>query len=225
MTDQDRDGFSVLLTVRDMPASVRFYRDRLGFEMGASFPNEREAMWCRMVLDEQPVMLCTAVTEDDEGESCEHASTADRARFEQRAEDLQRHKRGVGVAIYLRVANVDEFHDELRERGVEIASGPTNQVYEIREMTVDDPDGYELVFFTPVSLPGCQSCGVPLTDARPGQKYCPSCTSEGGELRSYQQVFEGTVTGFFMAMHKLPRGEAEQAAREHLRKMPAWSSF
>jgi Putative zinc ribbon domain len=114
--------------------------------------------------------------------------------------------------------------EELCERGVKIASGPTNQVYEIREMTVDDPDGYELVFFAPVSLPACQSCGVPLTDARPGQKSCPYCTNEKGQLRSFEQVFEGTVTGYFMAIHKLPRKEAEKAAREHLQKMPAWSS-
>jgi hypothetical protein len=41
-------------------------------------------------------------------------------------------------------------------------------------------------------------------------------------LRPYEQVFEGTVTGFFMGMQKMERPAAEAAAKEHLAKMPAW---
>jgi len=222
---QDRAGLSVLLTVKDMPASVRFYRDQLGFHMEESWPNEHEPTWCNMVLDGQSVMLCTAPASADGGEPCHEASAEDQARFRMRADDLQRHKRGVGVALYLRVADVDEYRDELRDHGVSPAGEPRTQIYGIRELTVDDPDGFELVFFTPVTLPACQSCGTPLTEAKPGQTYCEYCTNEKGQLRPYEQIFEGTVTGFFMAMHKLPRKEAEKAAREHLRKMPAWSGF
>ena len=40
--------------------------------------------------------------------------------------------------------------------------------------------------------------------------------------RQRVQVFEGTVAGYFMAMQKLERAEAEVAAKEHLAKMPAW---
>jgi len=45
-----------------------------------------------------------------------------------------------------------------------------------------------------------------------------------GQLKPYEQVFEGTVTGYFMGMQKMARKEAEKAAREHLAKMPAWAN-
>ena len=86
----------------------------------------------------------------------------------------------------------------------------------------DDPDGYRLVFYTPVAMESCQSCGMPLADAEPGQMYCDYCTDEKGTLRPYEQVFEGTVTGYFMGMQKMGRKDAEKAAKEHLGKMPAW---
>jgi len=225
MSAQDRAALSVLLSVKDMAASVRFYRDQLGFEIRASWPNEREPTWCNMVLDEQSVMLCTGPVPEEGGESCHEASPEDQARFRKRVEELQAHKRGVGVTLYLRVPDIDHYREELRDRGVKVVSEPTTQIYGIRELTIDDPDGYELSFHTQVTLPSCESCGIPLTDAQPGQKYCPTCTNERGQLRPYEQVFEGTVTGFYMTMHKLPRKEAEEAARKHLRKMPAWAGF
>lgn len=61
-----------------------------------------------------------------------------------------------------------------------------------------------------MSMPSCPSCGMPMKDAKPGK------------LRPFQQILEGTTTGYFMAMQKMPREKAEMAAREHLAKMPAW---
>jgi hypothetical protein len=52
--------------------------------------------------------------------------------------------------------------------------------------------------------------------------YCQYCSDEKGKLRPYEQVFEGTVTGYFMGMQKMPGPAAEKAAKEHLAKMPAW---
>jgi hypothetical protein len=75
----------------------------------------------------------------------------------------------------------------------------------------------------PVSLELCQSCGLPLGDARPGQIYCRHCTDERGQLRPFDDVLEGTTVGYFMGMRQMERPAAEQAAREHLAKMPAWS--
>ena len=65
---------------------------------------------------------------------------------------------------------------------------------------------------------GCESCGMTIDDGT----YCEHCTDDKGALRSFEQVFEGTVTGYFMGMQQMPRDEAEQAAKEHLSKMPAW---
>ena len=71
-------------------------------------------------------------------------------------------------------------------------------------------------------MESCQSCGMPLSDAEPGQMYCQYCTDEQGQLRTYETVLEGTIQGYFMGMQKMSREEAELAAREHLAKMPAW---
>jgi hypothetical protein len=43
-------------------------------------------------------------------------------------------------------------------------------------------------------------------------------------LRPYESVYEGTVTGFFMNMQKMPRKDAENAAKAHLAKQPAWAA-
>ena len=85
-----------------------------------------------------------------------------------------------------------------------------------------DPDGYRLLFYTPIQMSSCQSCGMPLKDAKPGSMYCQYCTDDKGNLKPYEKVFEGTTTGYFMAMQKLPRKDAEAAAKKHLATMPAW---
>ena len=53
--------------------------------------------------------------------------------------------------------------------------------------------------------------------------YCEYCTDDKGTLKPYEAVLEGTTVGYFMAMQKLKRPEAETAARSHLSKMPAWA--
>ena len=118
---------------------------------------------------------------------------------------------------------MDAYDGEIRSRGVEPLRAPQTQFYGLRDLLVRDPDGYLLVFCTPVAMSSCQSCGMPLTDAAPGQMYCAYCTDENGALRPYEDVFEGTVTGYFMGMQKMDRPAAEAAAREHLAKMPAWA--
>jgi hypothetical protein len=121
------------------------------------------------------------------------------------------------------VPDVDGYHAKLRSQGVKGISSPKTQFYGIRDFVVRDPDGYRLTFYSPVQLETCQSCGMPLENAHPGQMYCTYCTDESGKLRSYEQVFEGTVSGYFMAMHQMTRPQAEAAATKHLACMPAWS--
>ena len=61
-------------------------------------------------------------------------------------------------------------------------------------------------------------------DAKPGAMYCDYCTDDGGQLRPFEDILEGTITGYFMGMQKMERGPAEAAAKEHLAKMPAWAN-
>jgi uncharacterized glyoxalase superfamily protein PhnB len=44
------------------------------------------------------------------------------------------------------IKDVDAYHKELLDRGAEIASGPTDQPYGIRELAVRDVNGVGIVF-------------------------------------------------------------------------------
>ena len=99
-----------------------------------------------------------------------------------------------------------------------------SQFYGIRDFVIEDPSGYRLVFYTAIKMTECQSCGMPMKDAKPGEMYCQHCTDESGQLRSYEQVLEGTKRGYFMQMQGMQAAEAETAARDHLSKMKAWTS-
>lgn len=223
MTAENRKALSVHLSCSDMQTSVRFYRDLCGFEMKESWPDAESPQWCNMVLGGQSVMLGVPPPAEHLEAMCGDDAAALRY-WKRNVEQLRDHPRGVGVMFYVQVDDIDAYARELRKRGVEVEGEPKTQFYGIRELGVDDPDGYRLTFHTPVALSECQSCGMPLTDAEPGQMYCQYCTDEKGELRPYEQVFEGTVTGFFMGMQKMSRPDAEKAAQAHLARMPAWSA-
>src|SRR5690606_29169704 len=51
-----------------------------------------------------------------------------------------------GVHLFQWVIDVDAYHRELLGRGAEIASGPTDQPYGIRELCVRDVNGIGIVF-------------------------------------------------------------------------------
>lgn len=223
MPAEDRARMSVMFTSRDMKQSVRFYRDQLGFEMKESWPDDKEPQWANLVLDGQSVMMGAAMDPAKVGEMC-HGDAEAEKHWRKAAEDFRANKPGVGMQVYVMVPDIDAYFGQIKERGVKVQGQPKTQFYGIRELGINDPDGYRLVFFTPVTMSTCQSCGMPLQDAAPGQMYCQYCTDETGKLRPYEKVFEGTVSGYFMGMKRMPRTEAEKAAREHLSKMPAWSA-
>ncbi len=214
---------SVMLTCRDTAESARFYRDVLGFEMAEAWPSAERPMWANMVLDGQSIMVGQAMDPENLEADCGHATPEELEIWKRAATQFREHPAGVGIQIYVQVGDVDAYHATIRDRGAEPLSAPKTQFYGIREFHLEDPDGYRLVFHTPVAMESCQSCGMPLTDAKPGQMHCAHCVDETGALRPYEQIFEGTVTGYFMGVQKMERAQAEAAATEHLAKMPAWA--
>jgi len=211
---------TVLLTAKDMKASVAFYRDTLGFEMKEAWPSKDDPWWCSLHLAGQTIMLGLAT--DDCGGAEEMSDSAQEWMQANMQAFKDAPRAGVGVFTYVMVPDVDAFHAEITARGAKPHYEPKTQFYGIRDFSVTDPTGYDLVFYTNVKMESCQSCGMPLADAKLGQMYCQYCTDEKDELRPYEAVFEGTVTGYFMGMQKMERAAAEEAARDHLSKMPAW---
>lgn len=213
---------AVGLTVADVKRSIAFYRDKLGFELRHCWPDESNPMWASLVLDRQSVMVGKAATVA-ECEGMHKGSPEALAHWKKGLQRFAEAPHGVGVLLYFEVPDVDAYAAAVKGKGVKLDLPPTTQFYGLRDIHVTDPDGYELDLYTPVAMSACQSCAMPLADAKPGQMYCEYCVDESGTLRPYEQVFEGTVSGYFMAMQKMARPQAEKAAKEHLAKHPAWS--
>ena len=204
---------SIMLTCKDVGASLAYYRDKLGFHVDSTWPSEDAPQWASVSHGGQAVML---------GGEVEAGEDDDHHRFFAESTEAFRRAPGGGMITYMQVADVDAYHAQCVERGADVAAGPRDEFYGLRNFPARDLDGYRLYFFTPIVMESCQSCGVPLTDAHPGQTYCHHCVDSEGNLKPYEEVFEGTVAGYFMGMQGMEREAAEAAATEHLSKMPAW---
>jgi uncharacterized glyoxalase superfamily protein PhnB len=212
----------VMLTVPDMAASIRFYSDICGFEVTESWPAGDSPMWANLVLGRQSIMLGVPMDPDDVPAMCPD-EPLEQAWHEGIAREFQEHKAGVGAYFYIMVEDVDTYHAQVVDRGGKPATEPKSQFYGLRVFGIQDPSGYRLLFYSPLQMDNCQSCGMPLADAEPGVIYCQHCTDDSGKLRPYEQVLEGTIRGYFMGAQKMERERAEVAAKEYLAQMPAWN--
>jgi catechol 2,3-dioxygenase-like lactoylglutathione lyase family enzyme len=123
-----------LLQVFDMPTSVRFYRDVLGFEIvGTDGKPADDFDWVLLRLHGIELMLNTAYEANDRPPAPDPARVA-------------AHR---DTAIFFGCPDVDATFAFLRSRGV-AAREPVNTHYGFRSMTLPDPDGYDLVFHWPL---------------------------------------------------------------------------
>lgn len=211
-----------MLTVRDMKKTVAFYRDTLGFELKEAFPDKENPLWANFVMDRQSIMMGGV---PDPERASEMGCGAEDLEYWRKSRALfEKNAPGVGISVYITVPDIDKYHADVKKRGGKPLGEPKTQFYGLRDFRIEDPTGYTLDIYSPVKLASCQSCAMPLADAKPGQMYCQYCAQPDGNLKPYEVIFEGTVTGFFMGMQKMNRQDAEKAAREHLAKQPAWAS-
>jgi len=129
----DIRGLAPLLSVYDMPRSVRFYRDVVGFEVVSHSPGlggEDRFHWCLLRLGEAELMLNTAYEFDDERPA---------------VEDAQRIEGHGDVCVYFGAPDVDAVYRELRAKGVELKE-PKVAPYGMKQLYLKDPDGYSLCF-------------------------------------------------------------------------------
>jgi len=126
-------GMAPLLQVFDMPTSVGFYRDVLGFEVeSTSKPRGELFDWALLKLNGVELMLNTAY------EDHARPSVPDPARIA--AHD--------DTAIYFGCPDVDAAYAHLRARGVAVKE-PEAAHYGMKQLYVSDPDGYNLCFQWP----------------------------------------------------------------------------
>jgi len=58
--------------------------------------------------------------------------------------------KGLGVYTYIEVEDVDKYFAWLKENGVVPRTEPKTWPWGKREFVVKDPDGYKLIFYTPI---------------------------------------------------------------------------
>ena len=126
-------GFCPYFEVYDMPASIRFYRDVLGFEVKSTSPALGGAdrfHWVWLRHGSAELMLNTAYEFEGERPAVEDAGRV----------------RGHGdCCLYLGCPDVDAAYEELRGEGAAVAK-PHVARYGMKQMYLRDPDGYGVCF-------------------------------------------------------------------------------
>jgi len=123
-------GVCALLQVFDMPTSVRFYRDVLGFEIVETSVRDGDRFdWGLLRLGEAELMLNTAYEADDRPAS----------------PDPQRLSQHRDVCLYFGCPDPDAAYRHLRAKGVDVEP-PKITPYGMNQLYVRDPDGFLLCF-------------------------------------------------------------------------------
>ena len=126
----DVRGLAPLLSVFDMPTSIKFYCEGLGFEIVAT---DRKAAphfdWVLLRLNGSELMLNTAY---DEGH---RPPSPDPARIAAHQD----------AAIYFGCPDVDAAYAHLQEKGLNVQA-PKVVWYGMKQLYLTDPDGYLLCF-------------------------------------------------------------------------------
>ena len=119
------------LAAGDLVATSRWYQDVLGFQLVYEMPGPGGA----------PVLI-----------HLRWAKFADLLLVADRNQTSE--PRGIGVTLNFAMTqdSVDDFATKVIKMGGTIASGPTDQPWNAREVTVLDPDGYRLVFTQPIDM-------------------------------------------------------------------------
>ena len=133
------DGLCPLLQVFDMPKSVKFYREVLGFELVGHSPMVKSSEgeyfhWAMLRRGSTTLMLNTAY---DEGQ---RPPAADPARVAAHGD----------TALFFGCPDVDATYHDLLPFGVTMLEKPMTTGYGMRRFAIADPDGYNLCFQGPV---------------------------------------------------------------------------
>jgi len=116
-------SLSVSLTVNDLPKSLAWYEDIVGFTVEEKY--ERDGMLVAVALVAGEVRI---LIDQDDG-----AKGKDRVK-------------GVGMSLMITTAqNIDEIAERVRDRGGVLQSEPATMPWGARVFRLRDPDGFILV--------------------------------------------------------------------------------
>ncbi|MGZ9226842.1 MAG: VOC family protein [Anaerolineales bacterium] len=123
------------LIVEDLEASANFYQNALGFKHIFTMPGPDGQP--RLVHVRWVKYADLLITKSQDGKELPEP-------------------KGVGISLNFSVfdrfnGDIDAFAKQARENGANI-TGPIDQPWNVREVTVLDPDGYKLIFAAPLNL-------------------------------------------------------------------------
>jgi glyoxylase I family protein len=128
-------GVCPLLQVFDMPTSVQFYRDVLGFDVVETSQREGDQFdWGLLRRNDAELMLGTAYEGD------ERPPKPDPARVAANGDTI----------FYFSCPDVDGAYHRLRARGLNVEE-PKVAYYGMKQLYITDPDGYGLCFQWPAA--------------------------------------------------------------------------
>jgi catechol 2,3-dioxygenase-like lactoylglutathione lyase family enzyme len=129
----DIRGLTPLLQVFDMPRSIKFYCDVLGFEIvSTSKPNPFH--WALLRLNDAELMLEPIYSQE----------------MRPPAPDPERVFAHADTEIYFGCPDVDAAYAHLRAKGINV-NEPRIGFYGMKQLYITDPDGYILCFQWPAT--------------------------------------------------------------------------
>jgi catechol 2,3-dioxygenase-like lactoylglutathione lyase family enzyme len=125
-------GLTPLIEVFDMPTSVAFYRDVIGFEVVMQSSPGDNFDWGLLRMGDAELMFNTAYDADERPA----------------APDLARWAGHPHTTLFFFCPDLDEAYKHLRSKGIAVEK-PVVRHYGMRQLSVTDPDGYGLCFQYP----------------------------------------------------------------------------
>jgi uncharacterized glyoxalase superfamily protein PhnB len=120
-----------MISVDSVDHARSFYVEKLGFShMMGMLGKDGQLDFCTVTMGGAKIMLMRAQSSNESSKQ----TAAKRP-----------------VEIYLEVADVDGYHDELAAKGIKVADPLTDQWWGDRTFTVLDPFGYQVWFFQTVA--------------------------------------------------------------------------
>lgn len=126
-------GMAPLLQVFDMPTSLKFYNDILGFKVVQSSGHGDDADWVLLRLNDIDIMLNTAYEK--------HMRPS--------VPDLNRMSAHNDTTLYFGCPDIDDAYANLFNKGQDLKE-PTITGYGWKALNLVDPDGYHLCFHYPL---------------------------------------------------------------------------
>ncbi len=117
--------------VENVNRSIEFYEQHFGFSKIMSVPEEGQYNWAMIQKDEASLMLQSV-------ESLKEDIPA-----------LKSETPGGGITFFLKMKGIDLLYDSVKN-SVKIADDMRTTFYNMKEFTIQDPDGYFITFAEPV---------------------------------------------------------------------------